>query len=183
MRPREHFIARPVESLQHMLRVLAQGDERLVPVIPDGTYSQNTMAAVTAFQRRYGLPVTGVTDQATWDKIVEAYHEERVHQEPAEPILIILNPAQVIHAGEHNHHVHLVQAILLVLNDVYPNIPKVEVNGTMDKSTVTAVQKFQEISGLPETGDVDKVTWQHLAKQYSLAAGNGTGIPNRFIIR
>lgn len=183
MRPREHFIERPVESLQHMLRVLAQGDERLVPVIPDGTYSQNTMAAVTAFQRRYGLPVTGVTDQATWDKIVEAYHDERVHQEPAEPILIILNPRQVLRAGEHNHHVHLVQAILLVLSDVYPNIPKVEVNGTMDGPTVDAVKKFQGMCGLPETGDVDKRTWQYLAKHYSLAAGNGTGIPNRFIIR
>lgn len=183
MRPREHFIARPVESLQHMLRVLAQGDERLVPVIPDGIYSQNTMAAVTAFQRRYGLPVTGVTNQGTWDRIVEAYQEELIRHAPAEPLLIIMNPGQIIRAGEHNYHVYVVQAILIALGEAYPGFPKVNLTGTLDNPTTQAIQRFQNITGIPETGDVDKITWQHLAKIYPLAAGNGTGTPNRFVTK
>ena len=31
-----YFVGRPVESMQYMLRVLSQGDNRLIPVTPDG---------------------------------------------------------------------------------------------------------------------------------------------------
>ena len=70
MRPPESFIAQPVRSLQTMLRVIAESNRSQPSVIPDGIYGQNTMAAVSAFQRRKGLPVTGVADPTTWDSNV-----------------------------------------------------------------------------------------------------------------
>ena len=73
MRPAESFIGQPIRSLQTMLRVIAENDSRQPSVIPDGIYGTNTMTAVSAFQRRSGLPVTGMTDQATWEAIVSAY--------------------------------------------------------------------------------------------------------------
>ena len=39
---------------------------------PASTYGPATRAAVEAFQRRRGLPITGVVDTATWDTLVEA---------------------------------------------------------------------------------------------------------------
>ena len=63
MRPPESFLAQPVRSLQTMLRVIAEDDNSLPTVVPDGIYGQTTMNAVTEFQRREGLPLTGITDQ------------------------------------------------------------------------------------------------------------------------
>ena len=52
MRPNESFIAQPVRSLQTMLRVIAEQDGDLPSAVPDGIYGNDTVAAVTAFQRR-----------------------------------------------------------------------------------------------------------------------------------
>ena len=56
MRPAESFIAQPVRSLQTMLRVIAQEDNRQPSVIPDGIYGNQTTAAIAAFQRNRGIP-------------------------------------------------------------------------------------------------------------------------------
>ena len=92
MRPNESFIEQPIRSLQTMLRVIAEDDKRLPAVIPDGIYGPTTMNAVSSFQRLYNLPVTGVTDQSTWDKIVSVYEHALIRVDKAEPIEIILNP-------------------------------------------------------------------------------------------
>ena len=73
MRPGESFVEQPVRSLQTMLRVIAEDDPRLPTVIPDGIYGPTTMIAVTAFQRREGIPITGIADENTWTQIVAAY--------------------------------------------------------------------------------------------------------------
>lgn len=169
----EYFVGKPIESMQHMLRILSKGDSRLVPVSPDGIYGQNTMAAVTAFQRSRGLPASGVMDLMTWEKLVEAYEAERILQEMAEPLIPILNPRQVIRPGETNYHVLLVQVILRTLHCVYGGLFPVSINGTMDAPTVAALRKFQNTSGLQPTGALDKNTWRHLSRHYVLAAGNG----------
>ena len=55
MRPPESFIGQPIRCLQTMLRVLAEYDESYLPMIPDGIYGPETMAAVTkaSFERWY----------------------------------------------------------------------------------------------------------------------------------
>lgn len=170
----EYFISRPVESMQYMLRVLSQGDPRLHPITPDGIFGQNTMAAVLAFQRAYGLPTTGVMNLATWERLVEAYEMESLLQNPAEALQPILNPRQILVPGESNYHVYLVQAILETLACAYDGMPKVHMTGVMDAATVAAVRRFQTLSGLPVTGAVDRQTWRQLALQYALAAQNGS---------
>lgn len=170
MRPPESFIAQPIRSLQTMLRVIAQEDERQPSVVPDGIYGNQTTAAVAAFQRNHGIPSTGVADQATWESIVEAYEPALIRVGPAEPIEIILEPGQIIRRGDSEPNVYLLQAILIVLSDVYSSITPPGVNGTLDDATASALEAFQELSGLPQTGELDKVTWKHLALHYPLAA-------------
>ena len=63
MRPGESFVMQPVRSLQTMLRVIAEDDNTLPTVVPDGIYGPSTMQAVSAFQRKYSLPVTGAVNQ------------------------------------------------------------------------------------------------------------------------
>jgi peptidoglycan hydrolase-like protein with peptidoglycan-binding domain len=170
MRPAESFIGQPIRSLQTMLRVIAENDPRHVSVIPDGIYGPETMRSVSAFQRMHGLPVTGVTDQATWEAIVAVYEPALIEQDEAEALFLILNPGQVIRKGERHPHLYLVQGMLTVLSQVYDSVGQPSMNGLLDEPTADSLASFQYLSGLPSTGNLDKTTWKHLVTQYPLAA-------------
>ena len=166
MRPDESFIGQPVRSLQTMLRVIAAHHGDLPGVIPDGIYGQQTMQAVSAFQRKFGIPVTGVADQSTWELIVSEYKPARIHVTPAQPLQINLHPNQVIGSGGAHHSIYLTQAMLLALSDSYGSIPQPPVSGTLDSGTAESITAFQRLSGLPITGTLDKITWKHLGLQF-----------------
>jgi peptidoglycan hydrolase-like protein with peptidoglycan-binding domain len=153
-----------------MLRVIAQEDKNQPSLIPDGIYGPQTGAAVSAFQRNHGLPVTGVTDQETWDQIVERYEPALVRIGPAQPLEIILEPGQIIRRGESQPNVYILQAVLIVLSEIYKSITPPGMNGILDEATAAALEAFQTLSGLPRTGELDKVTWKQLALHYPLAA-------------
>lgn len=170
MRPPESFINQPVRSLQTMLRVIAQEDARQPSLIPDGIYGNQTTAAVSAFQRNHGLPVTGVADQNTWETIAAVYEPAMIRTGPAQPLEIILDPGEVIRRGDRKANVYIVQAVLIVLSETYSSITPPSVNGILDEATAAALEAFQELSGLPETGELDKITWKQLALHYPLAA-------------
>lgn len=170
MKPQESFLSQPIRSLQTMLRVLAEDDDRHETLIPDGIYGPATVSAVSRFQRLHGLPVTGVTDQITWEAIVAEYEPALIRIVEAEELNIILDPGQVIHRGERNAHVYLVQAMLAVLEEAYKSIGPTSHTGVLDDATSGALAAFQRLSSLPMTGHLDKRTWKHLALQYPLAA-------------
>ena len=170
MRPPESFIGQPVRSLQTMLRVIAQEDARQPNVIPDGIYGVQTTSAVSAFQRNHGLPVTGVADQPTWEAIVAVYEPAMTRVGPAQPLEIILHPGQVIRRGDREPNVYILQAVLIVLSESYHSITPPGVTGILDEATAAALEAFQSLSGLPETGELDKVTWKQLALHYPLAS-------------
>ena len=178
MRPAESFIAQPVRSLQTMLRVLGEDDERLKKVVPDGFYGDQTRNAVYHFQRSHGIAPTGVTDQSTWDAIYAEYEPAQIRLLPAEPLQIILEPGQVIRKGEENAYLYVVQAVLITLADSYSSITAPHVTGLLDAPTSDAIASFQYLSGLPQTGELDKVTWKQMARHYTLA-GNLDGKKRR----
>jgi peptidoglycan hydrolase-like protein with peptidoglycan-binding domain len=170
MRPQESFLSQPIRSLQTMLRVLAEYDNRYETLVPDGIYGPATLRAVSKFQRLHGLPVTGVTDQDTWERIVAEYEPALIHMDEAEALNIILEPEQVIRLGERHPHMHLVQAMLAVLEDAYKSIGPVQHTGILDHPTASALSAFQSLNALPMTGHLDKRTWKALALQYPQAA-------------
>lgn len=175
MRPEESFIQQPVRSLQTMLRVLSERDRSHPTVVPDGIYGQTTANAVTAFQQMHGLPVTGVTDQDTWERIVAEYDAALIYVDEAEPLQLILNPNEILHRGDNNPYLYVVQALLIVLSETYASIPRPKSTGILDNQTADSLAFFQELSGLPMTGELDKVTWKHLALHFPLAANLGRG--------
>ncbi len=170
MRPGESFVGQPIRSLQTMLRVLAEHDPQYQSVIPDGIYGPDTMAAVTLFQRQRGLPPTGITDQATWEAIVNAHDHARIQVHEAEPVWVVLNPNQVIRRGERHPHVFLAQGMLAVLADLYESIGMPSHSGILDDQTADSISSFQMQSALPMTGHLDKATWKHLSLHYPLAS-------------
>ena len=174
MRPGESFIEQPVRSLQTMLRVIAEDDRRIPTVVPDGIYGPTTMNAVTAFQRREGLPPTGITDQRTWETIVNAYEPALIRIDKAEPIEIVMDPGQVFRLGNTSPYIYLLQSILTQLSQNHPQINTPPHSGILDPETSQALLEFQKLAGLPPTGELDKITWKHLSRQFTLNAHHNT---------
>lgn len=170
MRPAESFVGQPIRSLQTMLRVIAEDDPSLPTVVPDGIYGQETMTSVSAFQRRYGLPVTGVADQTTWEVVVKAYDDAFVRIHKAQPIEIIMDPGQVYRLGDSSPYLYLLQSMLIYLSLLHPDINRPPHNGVLDSPTSEALAAFQILAGLPPTGELDKLTWKYLVNQFTLNA-------------
>ncbi len=170
MRPGDSFIEQPVRSLQTMLRVISEDDASLPTIIPDGIYGQETISAVNAFQKKYGIPVTGITDQNTWDHIVAVYENAIIRVGKAEPIEIIFDPGEVFKIGSKNPYIYLLQSILIHLSSDANTIRKPNHTGILDEDTAAALLEFQRLSNLPQTGQLDRITWKNLSKQFSLSA-------------
>lgn len=175
MRPKDSFVGQPIRSLQTMLRVLSEHDDRYSRIIPDGLYGQSTINAVSTFQRNHGMPVTGITDQATWEAIVNEYEPALIFVDEAQPLDIILNPNEVLRRGDSSPYLYVAQALLQVLAEVYSSIGTPSHNGILDEITADSLASFQALNGLPMTGELDKITWKHLALHFPLAANLGRG--------
>lgn len=170
MRPAESFVGQPVRSLETMLRVISENDRTLPTVVPDGIYGQEDMTAISAFQRKYGLPVTGIADQATWEAVVAQYEFALVNIDKAEPIEIIIDPGKVYRLGDSAPNLYLMQSMLVFLSLLHPTIETPPHNGVLDTPTSEALAAFQVLAGLPPTGELDKLTWKYLVKQFTLNA-------------
>ena len=170
MRPEETFVGQPVRSLQQMLRTIHEYDDRHTDIIPDGIYGQKTIRAVTAFQRLHGLTATGVADQDTWEAVVREYDRALIDVDHAQPVEIILNTNEILRRGERSPYLSIAQAMLLELALEYESITQPSRTGILDEATAQSLASFQALSGLPQTGELDKRTWKHLALHFPLAA-------------
>ena len=169
MRPLESFVGQPIRSLQTMLRVIETDAGLELPVVPDGIYGNQTQQSVSRFQQARGFPVTGVADQATWDRIALEYPDALARIGPAEPVRILLDPGAEFRLGDESYYIYLIQAMLFALGEIYESVTAPQINGVFDQITADSVASFQLMSQLPQTGIVDKVTWKHLALQYPMA--------------
>lgn len=172
MRPGESFVRQPVRSIQTMLRVIAEDDPTLPTVVPDGIYGPTTMQAVSSIQRKFGLPVTGIVNQQTWEKIVEIYEPALIRVDKAQPIEIILEPGQVFRKGDSSPYIYLLQAMLTQLSNDHPTIEQPSNSGVIDDATSASLLGFQRLAGLEETGSLDRITWKHLVLQFTLNANH-----------
>lgn len=167
------MMERPIRDLQTMLRTIARYDSHVRPVVPDGIYAEDTVRAVTSFQERHGLPVTGVTDAETWEAIADAYREAVVEVGPAEPVSGVWQSGQVIRARETNGHLYMIHGMLLAIREKIPSLPRVFANNVHDDASVAAIRWLQERAGLAPTGDVTRLTWKYLSRLYRVTVWDG----------
>ncbi len=170
MRPDESFIEQPVRSLQTMLRVIAEDVAAQPSVIPDGIYGPATHQAVTAFQLRRNLPATGITNQETWDAVVEDYEAALIRVGKAEPIEILMESGEVFRRGDSSPYIFLLQGMLAQLSTDYGSIGAPVLTGVLDDATTDSLAAFQALTVLDVTGELDKLTWKHLVKHFTLSA-------------
>ena len=75
-------------------------------------------------------------------------------------------PGETLDIGSRGQKVEQLQEQLNAISNNYPLIPKIRVDGIYGEETQRAVEIFQDIFGLPETGEVDYRTWYKIQEIY-----------------
>lgn len=75
-------------------------------------------------------------------------------------------PGEPLSIGSTGNSVRVIQSQLNTISDTYSAIPTLRVDGIYGESTAEAVQEFQKIFNLPQTGVVDLATWYQISQIY-----------------
>jgi peptidoglycan hydrolase-like protein with peptidoglycan-binding domain len=158
-----------VANLQRYLRTLYYFDESLSPLPVDGLYDRATEEAVRRFQKAEGLPPTGRVEQNTWERLFERYEAQKAFRRAPARIAHFprVPPDYRVKIGEEQFLVRVIQHALqeIALDFTFP--AAVPQSGKYDEDTANAVRVLQRVSGLPEDGEVDRATWEELARYYN----------------
>ena len=135
----------------------------------DGIYGSETEAQIRNFQRYVGLPPTGILDQTTFESLVDANSAIDIITGVSVPISPYERnlAGRVVSKGEIHDLVTMLQIMLQTISVATDDILFVKVNGQFDDNTQAAVERIQELNGLPRTGDVDLITWNRLSRLYN----------------
>lgn len=159
-----------VKNLQRYLRIFANGerDAEIFSLPIDGIYESATENAVSEFQRRNSLPVTGVADKATFDAVYLQYLEatRKARRMYSPDFFPALPEGYITEFGEKSPFIAALEFVLDEIRVAYDTLPVFERDGTYDGDTALAVKEFQRIHDLPVTGRVDRITWNELGRAY-----------------
>lgn len=155
-----------IYNLQRYLRQLSRFDPDIPSVDEDGIFGEETRASLEAFQRKYGLPVSGTADPATWAMLFNEYLASvEAHTRPSPVYLFPRFPADYsVGRGDENLLTGVIQQLLRDITLLYGmDGTVIPLDGRFDVVTEQAVKDFQRIQRLPPDGRVDRITWNRLA--------------------
>jgi peptidoglycan hydrolase-like protein with peptidoglycan-binding domain len=156
-----------IYNLQRYLRQLSRFDPDIPSVDEDGIFGEETRASLAAFQRKYGLPVTGTADGETWARLFNEYLASV--EERTRPLPVYLFPRfptdYSIGRGDENLLTGVVQLLLREALILYgKDADSLPIDGKFEEQTERAVKDFQTVQRLPADGRVDRITWNRLAQ-------------------
>ena len=156
-----------VFELQYLLALVSEFNNEIPPLTVDGDFGAGTRQALEAFQRVYGLNVTGETDIDTWDRLYREY-VGILTSLPSGYFGSTTLPYQgrVLRFGIEGDDVTALQEYLNFISDTYTRIPKIPVDGVFGGQTQVAVTIFKEIFGLNPTPIVSADTWNEITSVY-----------------
>lgn len=157
-----------IKELQSYLRVIERERTGYSDIPVDGVYGNTTAAAVRQFQQDMGLPVTGVVDRVTWEQIYQNYRKIILENAAPTAVYCFRQGAEPLKEGDSGDCIFILQIVLAAIREEHVNLPPVDTpTGTFTENTTRAVLAMQLHSGLPQTGQVDKATWDAIVQLYN----------------
>ncbi len=158
-----------IRNLQTYLRQISYFDPNITPPPIDGIFDSVTRQSVSDFQHSQGLPVTGVADRRTWDELYAAYRFSLSQNSIPRRVAFFpdLPKNYTLYPGCNNFTVSALQYMLRELEVRYGSWEPVGITGIFDEATEQAVRTFQLQNRLPESGTVNRTTWNAVADQYN----------------
>ncbi|MBR6760458.1 MAG: peptidoglycan-binding protein [Oscillospiraceae bacterium] len=164
-------VGNDVQTIQLQLNRISNN----YPAIPkiaetDGIYDENTANAVRIFQEIWGLEPTGEVNEATWYQLSYIYtsvkrlaelNSEGLSQSEIDRIF-----PNTLQLGDTGNAVRSMQYYLAVVGAYYASVQPAAITGTYDEATAASVRSFQQTFGLPQTGIMDRQTWNDLYAAY-----------------
>jgi len=154
-------------TVQYYLSIIAYFNGSLQPVPLSGYFDSATVAAVERFQAFYGLPVTGIVDNATWNTISRIYTETvAALPDGYQGSNAKLYPGYFLSEGMRGQNITDLQTYLNLIGRNISAVPLIPITGYFGEQTENAVRVFQELYGIPVSGAVGPVTWYRIASEY-----------------
>lgn len=153
-----------VAYLQYLLQYVGYFYDAVEdPGAVDGIFGSDTRAALESYQREFGLPVTGVADEFTWNGLTATFISLAAGGSETEAQIGSEEyPGYVMALGSAGGAVMQLQQAMNAIAVLYCVADFVPVDGVFGVSTEDAVKLFQTGLGLPVTGVVDKETWDSI---------------------
>ena len=138
----------------------------------DGVYNAETVDAVVAFQRQFGLEADGIVGRGTWYAIARIYaavkrlSDLNAEGVPPEDVTVLFGDR--LYEGLRGNEVRELQYFLAFVSRFDETVRPVETDGIFGPVTRGAVEDFQRDAGLAVTGVVDRATWELLYRRYMI---------------
>lgn len=162
------MLAQPVRSLQYMLRRLSLIDDRLIEVVADGIFGEQTLEAVMRFQRAFHPPVTGVVDRDTWNAIRDLWYQAEEQLAPPRSSRLFPGEQTKVAPGTDREFMIVPQTMLQVLSRQFNGISANVADGIHGDVSAENARWLQRAGGLPQTGIMDHQTWDVLSRLYEI---------------
>lgn len=140
-------ISTPVNNAQQMLRMISASEE--IPVIiPNGVFGDDTQEAVIILQTKGGFEPNGIIDYEIWEYIVLLNKNELENQNGFESII-----------PENEDLNEFAEGMLKSISGVFVNVD-------LENEYEDNIKEIQKALNLPQTGEVDKNTWNGIVNLY-----------------
>lgn len=162
---------RDVELIQRKLNRISTNFPGIPKIYPaDGFFGPSTTEAVTKFQEVFGLDQDGLVGRATWNQIQFIYNAVKklytVNSEGIRITDVTTRFTDTLSEGSTGEGVLTIQYYLSYIALFVPSVIEAAMDGSYGPATTNAVRSFQRTYGLPETGIVDRQTWDRMENVY-----------------
>ncbi len=160
-----------IRNVQRYLRQISYFEPSIGNIIIDGIYREPTRNGVITFQRIKGISPTGIVDKETWDLLYGEYLLSLKRNSTANAIMPFYDipGSYAPKIGDSNALVRLLELMLEEVSTEYVLLENsITHNGIFDTATSDALREYQRINMLPESGILDRDTWDRLADDYNL---------------
>lgn len=168
----EGMVSNDVQTVQIQLNRISQNFPA-IPKLPDadGIYDARTAEAVRVFQSVFDLTPTGTVNEPTWYQLSYIYVSVKrlaeLRSEGLDYAELQRTYPNVLREGDYGDAVRAFQYYLAVIGAYYVSVLPLQITGDFNAETAASVRSFQQTYGLPQTGIVDRRTWNDVYRAYA----------------